>query len=137
MAQQTLDPTGNESFGLHVAKLKSMFDWTVGGSTPVSLTAGTTQTLAGSTKLSPLTIVSAANANDGVALPKATGSGAVYFVITVGSAQTAKVWPQAADKIDGGSAAAAVTLTAAHRAALFIDTTSGNWMSFLLGAVAS
>ena len=104
---------------------------------PTAVTAGTTQTLAGSTALAPLSIVNAANANDGAALPAASGSGAVYVVITVGSTATPKIWPQAADKIDGGTAGAAVTLTAAHRAAVFIDTSAGNWQSFLLGAVAS
>ncbi len=105
--------------------------------TPAAVTAGTTQTLAGAAALSPLSIVNAANANDGAALPAASGSGAVYLVITVGSTATPKIWPQAADKIDGGTTGAAVTLTAAHRAALFVDTAANNWTSFLLGAVAS
>lgn len=104
---------------------------------PTAVTAGTTQTLAGATALSPCSIVNAANANDGVYLPAASGSGAVYLVITVGSTATPKVWPQAADKIDAASTAAAVTLTAANRAALFVDVAANQWRSFLLGAVAS
>ncbi len=109
----------------------------IGFGSPASITAGTTQTLAGATALKPLSIVNAANANDGAALPTASGSGAAYLVITVGSTATPKIWPQATDKIDGGTTAAAVTLTAAHRAAVFVDTAANNWTSFLLGAVAS
>ena len=109
----------------------------LGFGTPAAITAGTTQTLAGATALKPLSIVNAANGNDGAALPTASGSGSVYFVITVGSAATPKIWPQATDKIDGGTTGAAVTLTAAHRAAVFVDTSANNWQSFLLGAVAS
>jgi hypothetical protein len=105
--------------------------------TPTAITAGTTQTLAGATALKPVSVVNAANANDGVKLPASTGSGINYLVITIGSTATPKIWPQAADAIDASSAGTAVTLTAAHRAALFIDTAVNQWRSFLLGAIAS
>ena len=104
----------------------------------VAVTAGTTQTLAGATPLkTSVSVVNAATANDGVALPAATGSGAIRLVITVGSTATPKIWPQVGDKIDAAATSAAVTLTAANRSAIFVDVAAGQWRSFLLGAVAS
>lgn len=103
-----------------------------------ALTAGTTQTLAGATALSTVSVVNAANANDGVKFGvAATGSGRIFIVVSVGSTATMQVWPNLADAIDGGTAGAAVTLTAAHRVAVFIDTAANNWTSALLGAVSS
>jgi hypothetical protein len=103
-----------------------------------AITAGTTQTLAGATALKTVSVVNAATLNDGVKFGvAATGSGRIFIVISVGSTATMKVWPNAADKIDAGTTGAAVTLTSAHRVAVFIDTAANNWTSALLGAVSS
>ena len=103
-----------------------------------AVTAGTTQTLAGATALATVSVVNAANASDGVKFNvAASGSGRLFIVISVGSTATMKVWPNASDKIDGGSAGVAVTLTSAHRVAVFIDSAANNWTSALLGAVSS
>lgn len=104
-----------------------------------ALVAGTTQTLAGATALrAGVSVVNAANASDGVKFNvPASGSGRIFIVISVGSTATVKVWPNLADAIDGGTAGAGVTLTSAHRVAVFIDSAVNNWTSALLGAVAS
>jgi hypothetical protein len=102
-----------------------------------SVTASTTHTIVGATALTPISLVNAANANDAVKLPVAT-AGLTYTVITVGSTATPNVYPgQSADTIDGGSAGASVTLTAAHRGATFYCAVAGNWVSSLFGAVAA
>ena len=102
------------------------------------VTASTTHTLAGATQLANgINLVNAANANDTVKLPVAI-KGATVVVITVGSVATPAIFPgQSADTIDGGSAGASVTLTAAHRGATFYCAVAGNWVSSFFGAVAS
>lgn len=96
-----------------------------------ALTAGTTHTLAGATVLpSQTNIISVcATSADAVALPLASAAqlGNKIIVQNNGVAAAA-VWPQAADKIDGGSAGAAVTLTNG-KAAMFICNAAGNWVS--------
>ncbi len=103
-----------------------------------SVTASTTQTLVGATQLVPgINLVNAANASDAVKLPKAV-AGITCVVITVGSTATPQIFPgQSADKIDGGTAAASVNLTAAHRGATFYCAVAGNFVSSLFGAVSS
>lgn len=53
------------------------------------------------------------------------------------SAQTASVYCQGTDTIDGGSAGGHVTLTVAHRAAWFYCVAANTWISALVGAVST
>jgi hypothetical protein len=53
------------------------------------------------------------------------------------SAQTASVYCQTGDTIDGGSSGGHVTLTVAHRAAWFYCVAANTWISALVGAVST
>lgn len=101
-----------------------------------ALTAGTTHTLAGATLLvagiNNVTVV--ANASDAVALPAAIPGQAI--VVFNGGAHLAKVWPQAADAIDGGSAGVAVSLTNALRC-IYYCVAANTWISAQLGVVSA
>lgn len=103
-----------------------------------ALTAGTTHTLVGATKLTgQINVISVcASASDAVALPLANAAqvGNTVVVINNGVAAAA-VWPQAADKIDNGSAGVAVTLTNAKRAMFFCNS-AGDWQSMQGGVSA-
>lgn len=103
------------------------------------VTASTTHTLAGSPNLpGQINLVNAANANDSVQAPFPALPGAWFVVISVGSTATMAIFPDiATDKIDGGTAGAFVTLTAAHRGAMFFCAVAGNWVTSLFGTVAS
>ena len=104
-----------------------------------SVTASTTHTIAGATPLSMMSLVDAANADDAVKLPPTSGAvGQTWVVISVGSTATIAIYPgNSSDTIDGGSAGASTTLTAAHRGATFYCPVAGNWVSSLFGAVSS
>lgn len=94
----------------------------IGGSCVTGLTAGTTQTQAGATAMtgSYNVIGTCANLNDGVILP-AAGKGSVIMVRNNG-AQTAKIYPPVGGAINGGSANAAITLTANTTAEFFFTS---------------
>lgn len=108
-------------------------------SVSAAITAGTTHTLVGATPLtSQVNNVSVcANAADAVALPAASLAqiGNCILVANNGAAAAA-VWPQAADKIDGGSAGAAVTLTNPKRC-LFFCISVNNWISVVSAGASS
>jgi hypothetical protein len=53
------------------------------------------------------------------------------------SAQTASVYCQSTDTIDGGSAGGHVTLTVAHRASWFYCVAANTWISALVGSVST
>ena len=53
------------------------------------------------------------------------------------SSQTASIYCQSTDTIDGGSAGGHVTLTVAHRAAWFYCVAANTWISALEGAVST
>ena len=53
------------------------------------------------------------------------------------SAQTASIYCQTGDTIDGGSSGGHVTLTVAHRAAWFYCVAANTWISALVGAVST
>lgn len=102
------------------------------------LTAGTTHSLAGATALPSQinTIATCANAGDAVALPSANAAQVGNAIVVVNNgAAVAAVWPQATDKIDGGTTGAAVNLTNAKRAFFFCDAI-GSWQS-MLGSVSA
>jgi len=97
-----------------------------------SITAGTTQTIAGSYALtSPLShVTTCANASDGVALP----ANVVETQITIvnGGAYDLKIWPNngASDTINGGSANAAdANLLAAGDSRTYTAINGTNWVS--------
>lgn len=82
-----------------------------------------------------VSVVSAASSSTvGVALPAAT-LGAWYRVYNT-SAQTLKVWPQAADTIDAVGSHGAVSLSTTHNSD-FVCTTANQWTSTMLGATAT
>ena len=101
-------------------------------SVSAAITASTTHTLVGATALPSQynNISVCANAADAVALPAANAAqiGNAIIVSNLGAAAAA-VWPQAADKIDGGTTGVAVTLTNAKRA-MFVCISLNNWVSF-------
>jgi hypothetical protein len=97
-----------------------------------SITAGTTQTIAGAYALtSPLShVTTCANASDGVALP----ANVVETQITIvnGGAYDLKIWPNngASDTINGGSADAAdANLLAAGDSRTYTAINGTNWVS--------
>lgn len=105
-----------------------------GGKVNTGVTASTTQTRAGATQLTGAynNITTCANASDAVGLPDIVFIGQQVWVTNAG-ANAAKVFPSSATggastTIDGGSAAASVTLTNA-KSALFTATTLTNWQS--------
>ena len=98
------------------------------------VTASTTQTRAAATQLTGTynNLTTVANSGDAVGLPPITYIGQQVWVTNAG-ANPAKVFPDngtpgASTTIDGGSAAASVTLTNA-KSALFTATTLTNWQS--------
>jgi hypothetical protein len=103
------------------------------------IVAGSTHTLAGATPLGSQTniVATVAVSGDGVALPAATAAivGTAIVAFNQG-ASPAAVWPQAADKIDGGSAGAAVTLTNAKRCAYYCVAIN-TWVSAQLGVASA
>jgi hypothetical protein len=97
-----------------------------------SITAGTTQTMAGAYALtSPLShVTTCANPSDGVALP----ANVVETQITIvnGGANDLKIWPNngASDTINGGSANAAdANLLAAGDSRTYMAINGTNWVS--------
>ena len=80
------------------------------------------------------TITAASGSTVGVALPVGV-VGDIHYVFNP-SAQTIKVFPQAADAIDGGSAGVAVSLSTAKRA-MFIYTSANNWTSAQMGVASA
>lgn len=99
-----------------------------------AVTAATVQTRAAATQLTGtynnLTVV--ANSGDAVGLPPITAIGQQVWVTNAG-ANPAKVFPDngtpgASTTIDGGAAAASVTVTNA-KSALFTATTLTNWQT--------
>jgi len=104
-----------------------------------AITAGTTHTLAGAVPLTAQINVIAVCATiaDAVALPSA-GAGMIgdSFIVFNNGAAAAAVWPQAADKIDGGTAGTAVVLTQAKRC-IYYCTSLNNWISAQLGVVSA
>jgi hypothetical protein len=96
------------------------------------VTASTTHTIAGGTKVAGgyVNIATCANAGDAVVLPANPVVGQEVFISNAGAA-AAGVYPGAStDKIDGGSAGAAATLTNV-KSALFTCVAVGpaNWQS--------
>ncbi len=101
-------------------------------SVQAGITAGTTQTIAGGTKVtsSVVTVTTVGTAGDAVTLPAASAStvGQAVWIFNSG-AKAASIFPgESGTKIDGGSAGAAVTLTNTKNAH-FIQTDSTNWIS--------
>ena len=103
---------------------------------PSHAALGAGSTLASASPITAtITYISAADASHvGVSLPAAAPGDERLLINS--SAQTIKVFPQAADTIDGGSAGAAVSLSTTKRA-WFISTGSNTWISAQLGAVSA
>ena len=103
------------------------------------ITAGTTHTLAGAVPLTgAINVVTVcATSADAVSLPSASAAlvGSSILVFNNGAAAAA-VWPLLADKIDGGTAGAAVVLTNAKRCEYYC-TAVNNWVSAQLGVVSA
>lgn len=105
-----------------------------------AITASTTQTLAGATKLTGAVcnITTVATAGDAVGLAPASAStiGQQQHLFNNG-ASAASVFPgEAGTKVDGGSAGAAVTLTNAKNAQ-FVQNTATSWLSYQGGAASA
>jgi hypothetical protein len=65
------------------------------------------------------------------------GDGRLVYNSGGASSQTASIYCQSTDTIDGGSAGGHVTLTVAHRAAWFYCVAANTWISALEGAVST
>ena len=73
-----------------------------------------------------VTYVTGADNTKGVVLPLAAPAGSVFIVHNTGSATTLALYPNTSDKINGGTANAAVTV-AAEETAILIQADSTNW----------
>lgn len=102
-----------------------------------ALAAGTTGAPAAIT--AALTNLTTADATHIAAILPTGVPGDQRFVNNTGgaSAQTASVYCQSTDTIDGGSAGGHVTLTVAHRGAWFYCVAANTWISALIGAVST
>ena len=119
--------------------VQASMNQTLGLNAPVTgtITAGTTQTIAGATQLYTgynfLTVC--ANTGDAVKLPAVYATpGQAVHLFNQGT-KNASVFPyeSTVTKIDGGTAGAAVTLTAGANAT-FVQDTASTWTSELGGA---
>jgi hypothetical protein len=95
------------------------------------ITAGTTQSQAGSTALTTQTnrVTVSGSDGDGVKLPTAVANGLVT-IINDDAAQTIKIWPNTSDTIDGGSANAVDGNTlAAGNSRTYLAYDATNWVT--------
>lgn len=71
-------------------------------------------------------VTTVAAGNDSVALPAATGSGAVHVVMNSAAANSCQVYGAGTDTINGVATATGVAL-AAGKAGLYVDYAAGTW----------
>ena len=94
----------------------------------VAITAGTTQTLAGSTAITAAVArVTTGNANDGVSLPVGCAEGELIWVFNLSGAAL-KVYPQATGSINAATAGNA-HVQAASKPGLYRSNGNGDWVT--------
>lgn len=99
--------------------------------------AGTTQGTATVLTAASLVNVTTGTSNQGVLLPASAGLVGKTIQVYNFTGAALKIYPNGTETIDGGSASAAVTLSAANRGVSFLCLVAGNWISALIGAVSS
>lgn len=101
-------------------------------SVTTGITAGTTQTQAGATKLvsNYNNVATCANANDGVQLPSAAAIGQTIQIRNSGAANL-KIWPASGEKCNTGTTDAGdTTVLAAAATRTYICYAVGDWTIF-------
>lgn len=126
--------TDTGDLSVYIGSAWALVGNTNGGNTQTgqtTITASTTHTIAGGTKLLGKynNITVCANAGDAVVLPALPNPGAEIWVFNNGAAAGAVYPGNAADQIDAVSAGGSVTLTNA-KGAVFVCYVAGKWSSY-------